>query len=299
MRGKAKGIGLWCAVAAIAALSFAGGRAMAVDFSKAIPDEYRVGGFALGCQAWSFNHYTFFEAIDKTRQTGCRLIEAYPGQKLSPDKPNVRFDHNSSQEVLDAVRKKLDQAGVKLVAYGVVGLGKDEAADRKVFDFAKKMGILTIVTEPEEGSFPLLSRLAKEYDIRVAVHNHPKRPNYKYWSPDYVLQCVKGLDKRVGSCADTGHWMRSGINPIDALKKLDGRVLHLHIKDLNKYGRNAHDVPFGTGEANMKGILDQLRAMHFDGVMSIEYEYHWTSSVPEIKKCVEFVRKYGESLGNK
>lgn len=295
---RASATGLLFCLSALAFTLLGGGGAMAVDFSKAIPEEYRVGGFALGCQAWSFNRYTFFEAVEKTRQVGCRLIEAFPGQKLSPDRPDVRFDHNAPDDVLEAARKKLDQEGVKLVAYGVVGLGKDEAENRKVFEFAKKMGILVITSEPPEDALDLVARMAKEYDIAVALHNHPK-PS-RYWDPRHLLESVKGKNKWIGSCADTGHWMRSGVNPIEALRSLEGRVVSLHIKDLNQFGRrNAHDVPFGTGKANMKALLDELRRQKFDGVMSIEYEYHWTTSLPEIAQCVGFIRGYGQTIGNK
>lgn len=302
MRSSAKGVGLWLCLGALALMVLAGGQAMAVDFAKAIPEEYRVGGFALGCQAYTFNRYSFFEAVDKTRETGCRLIEAYPGQKLSPDNP-TQFNHNAPESVWRAARTKLDEAGVKLVGYGVVGLGKNEAENRKVFEFAKKMGILYITSEPSEDALDLIAKMAKEYGIPVAIHNHPSRPNkpdYKHWSPDFVLQCSKGRKGLVGSCADTGHWMRSNVNPLEAVKKLEGNIVSMHIKDLNKYGRGGeHDVPFGIGKANLTAILDELNRQGFKGVMAIEYEHNWMTSVPEIAQCVGFIRGYGQALRNK
>jgi sugar phosphate isomerase/epimerase len=187
------------------------------------------------------------------------------------------------------------------VAVGSIGgIGKDEAQTRKVFEFAKTMGILTVCGEPVEGSFEMLDKLANEYGIPFAIHNHPKQPknpNYKYWSPDYILECCKGRSPMIGSCADTGHWMRSGLNPVECLKKLEGHVISLHIKDLDKMGEGAHDVPFGTGAADMKSVLEELRRQNFDGVMSMEYEYNWTTSVPEIAQCVAFVKAYGEKAG--
>jgi len=252
-------------------------------------------GWKLGMQAYSFNRFTFFEAIDKTQSLGMRYIEAYPGQRLSPGKPGVKFDHNASDEVLEAVKAKLKAANVKLVNYGVVGLGKDEAADRKVFDCAKKMGIETIVSEPPPGSFDLLDKLVEEYGINVAIHNHPK-PS-RYWNPDTVLKAVKGHSKRIGSCADTGHWMRSGINPLEAIKKLEGRIISLHFKDLNEFGvRKAHDVPWGTGKANIKAILTELKRQKFQGVFSVEYEHNWMNSVPEIAKCAAYFNEVAAEL---
>jgi len=288
-----KFVGSWGCLAVMALLAPSLVQAQqAVDFRQAIPREYRVGGWAIGCQVYSFNRYTLFEAIDKTKETGARLIEGFPGQVISKEH-QVKFTHDAPTEALDAVKKKLDEAGVKLVAYGVVGLGKDEAANRKVFEFAKKMGILVITSEPGEGSLDLIAKLAQEYGIPVAIHNHPKRENkadYKYWDPNYVLECVKGRAPWVGACADTGHWMRSNLDPVEALKLLEGNIVSMHIKDLNELGPKAHDVPFGTGKGNMKAILDELRRQKFNGPMSIEYEYNWETSVPEIKQCVDFMR---------
>jgi sugar phosphate isomerase/epimerase len=222
---------------------------------------------------------------------------------LSPDEPNVKFSHDVPDSVLAKVNKKLEEAGVHLVAYGVVSLGKDEAANRKVFDFARNMGISIITSEPEEDSFGVIEKLVKEYDIKVAIHNHPKRdddPNYKYWDPNYVLKCVQDLDPRIGACADTGHWARSGVKPIEALKILEGCIVSAHMKDLNEFGvRDAHDVPWGTGVCDVKGILDELRRQHFTGVISMEYEYNWENNVPDMLKCVEFVREYGKALKKK
>lgn len=259
------------------------------------PDE-RIGGFLLGPQAYSFRLFTFFEAMDKTRQLGCHVIEAYPGQLLSPE-DKTRFDHNAKPETLDKVRAKLRQAGVRMANYGVVDLGKNEADARKVFEFAKAMGIPAITTEPEEGTLDMIEKLVKEYNIKVGIHNHPKQPKnpkYKNWDPNYVLSLVKNRDPRIGSTADTGHWDRSGIKPIDALKILEGRIISAHLKDLNEFGPDAHDVPYGKGVSNIKGILDELRRQHFEGNIAMEYEYHWQSSLPEMKQCVEFVREYGK-----
>jgi len=286
-RGKAVGLLL-----GLACLMLVASGASAVDFAQAIPKEYRVGGeWALGCQAYSFNRYSFFEAVDKTKETGGRLIEVFPGQKLSPENQTA-FNHSAPPEVWEAARKKCDEAGIKMVAYGVVGLGKDEAANRKVFDFCKKMGILVVVSEPPEEMLPAIAKMAKEYDIPVALHNHPQ-PS-RYWDPKHCLESVKDLAPWVGSDADTGHWMRSNVNPLEAIKMLEGHIVASHIKDLNEFGKAAHDVPFGTGKADMKAILDELRRQKFNGPMSIEYEYNWTTSVPEIKKCVDFVREYSE-----
>jgi sugar phosphate isomerase/epimerase len=252
----------------------------------------------LGMQAWSFNRYTFFEAVDKTKALGMKYIEIFPGQKLSNDHPDIKTDHNMSAEGRKLMLQKLKDTGVELTNYGVVGLPNNEAECRKVFDFAKEMGIQTIVSEPPEDAFDLIDRLCKEYKIGVALHNHPKGHSF-YWNPDTVLRVCKGRSKLIGACADIGHWTRSGIDPLEAIKKLGaaGRIRSLHFKDLNEFGNeSAHDVPWGTGVSKDKEILEELNRQNFKGVFSIEYEYHWLNSMPEISKCVAFFRKTAADL---
>src|SRR6478672_9709222 len=105
-----------------------------------IPDAQRVGGFAIGCQAYTFNHFTVFEAIEKTDEAGGRVIEFFPGQKLSKEEPNLKFDHNSPEEVIQKVKAKLAKHNVTAVNYGVVSIPTDEGQAKKLFEFAKKMG---------------------------------------------------------------------------------------------------------------------------------------------------------------
>ncbi len=245
-------------------------------------------GWRLAVQAYSFNRYTFFEAVDKAASLGLDWIEAYPGQRVSAERPDAIMNADMPAAIRWEVQKKLKDAGVRLINFGVVGLPNDEAACRQVFDFAKVMGIETIVSEPPEDALDLVDRLCREYQIRVAIHNHPK-PS-AYWNPETVLKAVQGRSRWIGACCDTGHWMRSGIHPLDGLKMLEGRIVSLHLKDLNLFGdpKNAHDVVWGTGKADIQTLLAELDRQGFKGPFSIEYEYNWTSSVPEIRRCVEY-----------
>jgi sugar phosphate isomerase/epimerase len=281
------------ALAALTALA-----APRVTAQPKIPDEFKVNGWAIGCQAYTFNRFTAFEAIEKTAQAGGKVIEFYPGQRLSKEDGDLKVDHASPQvdTVIAKLQARLLQHGLKAVNYGVVGIPNNEAEARKVFDFAKKMGLYAVTTESAE-AINLLEKLAREYDLGVAFHNHPgdmKNPNYKVWSPHYIAGLVEGRDKRLGACADTGHWTRSGIKPVEALRVLKGRIVSSHLKDLNEFGkRDAHDVPFGTGVSGIKECLDELKAQGFAGNISIEYEHNWDNSLPEVTKCIEFVRNHG------
>ena len=287
---KRKSPALVCSLLTLALAS-----AASLQAENKIPSECQIGGFFIGCQAYTFNHFTVFEAIEKTAQAGGSVIEFYPGQKLSPEEPNVGWDHNASAETIQKVKDKLEQFHVKPVNYGVVDIPRDEAQARKIFEFAKALGLRAVTTE-SVGSIDTIEKMVKEYDILVGFHDHPRQPNnpgYRMWDPNYVLSVVKDRDARIGSCADTGHWVRSNLKPVDCLRILEGRIISSHLKDLNQMGPEAHDVPYGTGVSDIPAILDELKRQGFTGNISIEYEYHWTTSSPEVAQCIGFVRGYG------
>jgi sugar phosphate isomerase/epimerase len=247
----------------------------------------------IAIQAYTFKKFTFFEAVEKTSSLGLRYIDAYRKQKIS-DGIDVKFIDMSPQ-IREQVKGKLSKAGIKLVNYGVVPLPNDEAQCRRVFDFARDLGAETIISEPPAEALDLIEKLCKEYQIPVAIHNHPTPK--RYWNPDTVLEACKGRSKWIGVCADTGHWMRSGINPVEALKKLKGRIFVVHLKDLNEFGvRKAHDVPWGTGRGDIKAILTELDRQDFSGVFTIEYEYNWENSLPEISECIKYFKKTARQL---
>lgn len=248
-------------------------------------------GWRLSCQAWTFRDLTLFETIELLPKLGIRNIEMFPGQKLSKEKPEG-FSHDSPDAVVQEVIAKLRENRVRAVAYGVVGLGNDEASARKVFDFAKKFNMRAITTEPGEGSMAMLDKLSKEYNIGIAIHNHPQ-PSH-YWNPETVLKAVDGTGKLVGACADTGHWYRSGLVPVDCLKQLKGRIITLHLKDLNK---DKEDVPWGTGVLDMPAMLAELKAQKVRPVISIEYERtSGAELIANVEKCVKYLEEQAKIM---
>lgn len=274
-----------------ASLSAVACASVSISRAEPIPDEYKIGGMAVGTQAYTFNRFTVFEAIEKTDQAGGRVIEFYPGQGLSPDERDVRWSHNASPEVIAKVKEKLARHKIKAVNYGVVG-GRDAAEWRKIFEFAKTMGMYGVTTEDIE-DLDIIEPLVKEFDIRLGIHEHAKRPNdpsYKIWDPNYVLALVKDRDPRMGACADTGHWASSGLQPVECLRILKGRVMSVHLKDRAAIGSHLPDQIYGMGVSNIKGCLDELKAQGFDGNISIEYENNWDHSVPDVAQCVGFIR---------
>jgi hypothetical protein len=159
-----------------------------------VPEEYRVGGFVIGPQVFSFRFFTLFEAIEKSAQTGGKAIELGLNLKVSAEHP-VAFNHNAPAELIPIVQAKLKQHGVKAVNFGVVPIPNDEAAARKVFEFARTMELSAIITE-SIGSLDLIEKLAKEYDIKVGIHQHARKandPNYKIWDPAFVRDLVASV----------------------------------------------------------------------------------------------------------
>ncbi len=259
-------------------------------------------GWRLGVQAYSFKNFTFFEAIDKAAAAGLGYIEAYTKQKIS-----AGSDETTHFTMGAATRKKvlakLETSGVKLVAYGVVK-GKNEAEWRQIFEFAKAMGIESITTEPKFEELDLVEKLCDEFDIRAALHNHPS-PS-PYWSPEILLAQLEGRSKRIGACADTGHWMRSGLDPVECLRKLEGRIISLHFKDLDHFesqdtprgDRTAHDMIWGQGAGNAFGMLEELKRQKFQGLISAEYEYNWDHSDKDIARCAAYFNLAASALNS-
>ncbi len=241
-------------------------------------------GWQVAIHAYTFREFPIAEAIDKTASLGLKYMSLSGSVNLGAQKMPRTIDLPDSE--MDAIRKRAQDAGIKLVNIGVVQLPPDEAQSRKVFDFAKKWGIDTLVAEPEPSAMDLVERLCKEYNIKVAIHNHPK-PS-RYWNPDTVLEAVQGRSPLLGACADTGHWMRSGLDPVECLKKLRGRIICLHFKDLAERSLRTHDVPWGTGAGNVKEMMAELKRQGFHGVFGIEYEYNWKNSLPEIAQGLKF-----------
>ena len=248
----------------------------------------------LGAQSYSFNRFTFEEAMAKTKACGMKYIEVYPDQKIGKAFGDTVFK-NMTPAQRQQLKQMLKDNGLTLTCYGVITPGNEQEW-RQLFDFVKDMGFETIVSEAMEKDLPMIDKLCEEYKIGVALHNHPK-PSH-YWDYQTVLKACEGRSKWIGSCSDTGHWMRSGIDPVVAIKAVGqaGRIRSLHFKDLNEMGPKAHDVPWGTGQGKAREVLAELAAEGFEGPFSAEYEYHWDNSVPEIKASAEWFKKTAAEL---
>lgn len=249
-------------------------------------------GWQLGAQAWSFNKFTFSEALEKIDSCGMKYVEAFPGQKIGGSIAG-NMDFTMDKATRKAVLKMLKKHGIKMVSFGVV-VPKNHEEWVQLFQFAKAMGLENVVSEPEESDIPFISTLCDKYKINLAIHDHPK-PS-KYWNPDHLLEAIKGASPRVGACADIGHWTRSGLDPVECLQKLAGHVKEFHFKDLNEKSPEAHDVIWGTGVNKIVPIMEEMKKQGFRGPVMAEYEYNWYTNVPDIKQSAEFFEQEAAKL---
>ncbi len=251
-------------------------------------------GWQLGMCAYSLRKFTFFEAVDKTSELGLNYIESFDWQRVSSD-ISVNMNHHLPDDVIGKIKDKLDSAGVKLVSHYYGALPADEAECRKIFAWAKKMGLRNFTSEPKPEAFDTIEKCCKEYGITVSIHNHPKGHS-RYWHPDKVTEVCRGRSDLIGACGDAGHWQRSGIKPAEAVKILDDRLICMHMKDINKFGGGGHDVPWGKGKGELDFMLAELSKQNFEGLFLIEYEHHSENPMPEIRQCVSWFGRMSRAL---
>lgn len=261
-------------------------------------------GWRLGIEAYTFHKYTLFEAIDKTTQLGLPYMGGLSFQKVS-DKIPKNFEPGLTDDELRQIRLKLDSAGIRLLTYYFHRIPGDEAGCRKVFEFGRKIGIETFMSEPLPEALDTIERFCDEYDINVAIHNHDQKGSPVYWRPENVLKLCQDRSRRIGACGDLGYWMRSGIDPLEAVRILKERLITVQMHDLHELSTEGHDVPWGTGVGKTRDFIEQIHRLGIKPTMfGLEYSYNWFStggrltaeSVPDIAKCVEFFNKISLQL---
>jgi len=248
-------------------------------------------GFAISLQCWSLKEFTLFQAIEMAASAGVGGVEIYKGQKLGGDHGDLTFSENLPDDKIEAILAHLKKHHIAAVNFGVVAIPKEEAAARKFFEIAKKLNLYGVTTEAL-GAIDTLEKLAREYDIKVCFHNHPKPTSL--WNPDTIAKALNGRHPNLGFCADIGHWASSGLDPLAVIEKIAPRVLSFHMKDRESIEKWSHDRPFGTGVIDLIAILDEVRKHGFSGNVTIEYEHNWKNNLPEIAQCVGYLRAYSK-----
>lgn len=247
-------------------------------------------GWRLGVAAWSFNRFTFFEAVDRTAALGLRYVEAFEGQRVNAES-DAKLDASLPDSAIAAIRLKLKSANVALTSIYIHELSTNAIVCRRSFVFARNLGVETIISEPKPEALSLIERLCGEFEINVALHNHPQGSS-SYWHPQEVLKVLEGRSPRLGACADIGHWQRSGIQPVEGIRLLGSRLLSLHVKDLNQAAPDGHDVWWGTGRGDIAGVLREVHRLGVQPTLfAIEYEHNWDDNRNDVAECAKFFRK--------
>ena len=235
------------------------------------------GKLRMGIQSYSLRGFGFDEAMQKINELGLKYVELFPGH----------FSHEAPAAERKEKQKKLADLGIQPDCYGVIKFTTDEAAARKIFDFGKELGMASLSASPEKDSFDLLDKLVEEYQIPIAIHNHG--PHDKKWGrPVQIHDAVKDHHPLIGVCADTGHFLRAGIDPIKAIQLLEGRVFGLHVKD---FVGEEEEVIAGDGNLDLIALVMELYRQNFKGTCSVEYELDKDDPMAGIRKGLENVQK--------
>ena len=241
----------------------------------AIAREAAAADLNLGIQLYSLRGYKAEEAMKHARDIGFRFVEFYGDM----------FPVNSDAAAIAAMKKKVADLGLTISAHGVNGFGGDAAANRKVFEFAKAAGIPTISADPAPEAFASLVELVKEFDIRIAIHNHG--PKHRYNKVVDVLRAIEGHDPRIGACADLGHYIRSAEKPVEVIRLLKGRLYGIHLKDFQDQQDVTKGVILGKGHLDVPAVMAALVQTGFpkDGALSLEYEENPQNPLDDIRQC--------------
>jgi sugar phosphate isomerase/epimerase len=256
--------------------------AIAVAASKLSAQEYKIGGadIKLGIASFSFMKFSREQAIQMTKEIGTPFL-------------NIKDFHlklDSTPEEIDAAKKEFADAGIILVGCGNVSFQKDDEADiRKKFEYAKRAGFPLIVCAPTAVTLPKLEKYVKEYDIKIAVHNHgPEDKNFP--TPQSVLKAVKDMDPRCGLCMDIGHTSRTGVDIVESIEEAGPRLLDMHAKDLADPMVKESQVSVGAGRLPIPRIFQQLIRQKYQGCVNLEYEIHNDNPLPGMKESFAYMR---------
>jgi sugar phosphate isomerase/epimerase len=214
---------------------------------------------------------------------------------------NVKDMHlpMTSEEEVKRVSDEYKAAGIKLTAAGAIYFTKDDDEDtRRKFDYCKIAGIPVIVAGPTPETLPRLEKFAKQYDIKIAIHNHG--PEDKYFpSPLDALKAVKNMDARMGVCVDVGHTARTGTDVPNAIRQAGPRLFDVHMKDLTKVSGKWVQVAVGDGELPVEKIFAALIEIKYSGYVDLEYEIHEDDPMPGMTKSFAFMRGVLAGMGYK
>jgi inosose dehydratase len=238
-----------------------------------------LGGLKLGIQSYTLRDRNFEQMLQAMKNDlKLHWVELF-GAHLS---------EHASPEQMEQAKQKLKDADVTAPSFGVVDFSKNQDANRKLFEFAKAMGMKNIAANPDRDAFDSLDKLVDEYGITIAIHDHG--PGAKWVKVQQIWEAVKDHNPKIGLCNDTGHFIRAGEDPIEACHVFKSRMYDMHLKDFKPNGSGGwEDVPLGDGKLDVDGIIKLLLEHHYPHGLFIEYE--GGNPVPSTQKCVERVKQ--------
>lgn len=267
--------------------------AFAAASTVAVPSLFAKGKkaapFQLGICSYTFREFDRAHVIQFMKELKLTNLNAKDAKDHLP---------MSSAEAEDQAIADYKAAGIKLTAVGAVYFPKDDDDDvRTRFEYAKRAGVKVIVAgDPTPEALPRIEKFVKEYDIRIAIHNHG--PEDKIWhSPLDVLNAVKGMDPRMGCCIDVGHTVRTGTDVVAAIKEVGPRLFDVHMKDLTDFKAKESQVPVGEGKMPVREIFESLVAIKYKGDVDLEYEVHGDDPMPGATKSIDHMRKVLGEMG--
>ena len=267
------------------------GEAVAPQPANPSSPDGRENGLRLGVASYSTRNMTLDESIQVVKLLRVRNIALF--------KNHCSWETATVDEC-KSVGAKLKAAGLNLTGSGVVNLPNDEAKCRQAFENVRAAGMQTMICKPAKDAFPLVEKLAKEFDQKLAIHNHgPEDRDYP--TPDVIWNIIRSLDRRIGLCIDVGHTARAGADPIAAIKQYATRLHDVHLKDSVAIVGAQRDVPIevGAGRLDIIGMLRALLEIKYDGVVSFEYEKVAGNPVTGLAESVGYVRGVLTTLAKK
>jgi sugar phosphate isomerase/epimerase len=255
---------------------------------EAVPETGKPAPIKLGLASYTFRNFTRAQTIGAMQQLGLRDINCKDAKDHLPMDPAAE-----ATALADYAAN-----GIRVHAVGTVSFTKDEDDDiRAKFEYAKRAGVKVIVAgDPAVTTLPRLERFVKEYDIRIAIHNHG--PEDKIWpSPYDVLKAVANMDPRLGCCIDIGHACRAGANVPQAIRDAGPRLFNMHAKDLSDLSNKDSQVAVGEGLMPMRAIFESLIAINYPGFVDLEYEIHADDPMPGVIESFAFMRGVLRGMG--
>jgi sugar phosphate isomerase/epimerase len=263
----------WLRSSAQASLALALGHSLA-----SASDRTRVDGpygpFKMGIQSYSLRNFKLPEALQKTKDLGLGYWESFSSH-IPTDEAQASRNRSLAADY-----------GVKVTGYGVIGFTKDHDANRKLFDFGKALGISYFSADPAADAFDSLDKCVAEYQIGIGIHNHG--PGHKYARISAIMDAVKDHDKRIGCCIDTGHFLRSKEDPVEAAHVFKGRIYGVHLKDVKN---TTEFVVLGKGDLRLSALLKELADQKYEQCLALEYEEKPEDPMADIEACLAAVRK--------